>query len=211
MKTYAEKLKDPRWQRKRLEIMQRDEFACTHCGDVGSTLNVHHLYYKKGRDPWEYDDEVLITVCESCHSMIERQKQMLLSIAEHGGHWSSLCNIAQFIDNPVIHSLAAFMEAGAAGNDARIKAHGVEWASEIMECASTILKIASQSPVMPCGPRRNSVFDDLIDAAPCLPIPEPPPWKTKQPKRKKECMGCKYPPNGDGYSSPSHTCGKDSK
>ncbi len=25
---YASKLKDPRWQKKRLEILQRDDFAC---------------------------------------------------------------------------------------------------------------------------------------------------------------------------------------
>ena len=28
MSDYVEKLKDPRWQRKRLEIMQRDGFRC---------------------------------------------------------------------------------------------------------------------------------------------------------------------------------------
>lgn len=42
---YSEKLKDPRWQKKRLEILNRDEFACRFCGDNKSTLNVHHISY----------------------------------------------------------------------------------------------------------------------------------------------------------------------
>ena len=74
MKTYAEKLKDPRWQRKRLEIMQRDGFGCTFCGDEESTLNVHHHYYEKGMSPWEYPNEALTTLCEGCHRAVESMR-----------------------------------------------------------------------------------------------------------------------------------------
>lgn len=76
--TYSEKLKDPRWQRKRLEIMARDEFACRFCFDEEETLNVHHCYYGKGRDPWDYDDEHLITVCRTCHEDIEIKREEIL-------------------------------------------------------------------------------------------------------------------------------------
>ena len=64
---YREKLKDPRWQKKRLEIFERDEFRCRYCGTTEKTLSVHHLFYIKGCDPWEYPDEVVITLCEDCH------------------------------------------------------------------------------------------------------------------------------------------------
>lgn len=30
---YSQKLLDPRWQRKRLEILQRDDFTCQVCSD----------------------------------------------------------------------------------------------------------------------------------------------------------------------------------
>lgn len=70
-KPYWEKLRDPRWQRKRLEVMERDGFACRSCGDSESTLNVHHGYYVKGREPWEYRDETLWTLCEECHEEIQ--------------------------------------------------------------------------------------------------------------------------------------------
>lgn len=65
--TYSEKLKDPRWQRKRLEVMQRDSFACQSCGDESSTLQVHHSYYLPKWMPWQYPEDSLITLCEGCH------------------------------------------------------------------------------------------------------------------------------------------------
>jgi len=68
--TYWEKLKDPRWQRKRLEIMQRDDFTCSSCGNKEKHLNVHHKIYRKGAEPWEYDDDNFVTYCEVCHEEI---------------------------------------------------------------------------------------------------------------------------------------------
>jgi len=65
--SYSEQLKDPRWQKKRLEIMERDSFACALCMDEKSTLHVHYKKYEKGRAPWEYEAKYLITLCESCH------------------------------------------------------------------------------------------------------------------------------------------------
>lgn len=81
--TYAEKLKDPRWQKKRLQILERDHWMCQNCYDTKSTLHVHHLDYEKGFDPWEYPDFYLLTLCEKCHSEIpERQKDWEKSIIE---------------------------------------------------------------------------------------------------------------------------------
>lgn len=63
---YAEKLEDPRWKAKRLEILKRDNCTCQWCGSTHN-LQVHHHYYVWGREPWEYDDKALITVCRRCH------------------------------------------------------------------------------------------------------------------------------------------------
>lgn len=65
-KTYAEKLQDPRWQRKRLEVMSRDNFTCRHCKTTESSLNIHHIAYNHG-DPWDIKNELLITLCQPCH------------------------------------------------------------------------------------------------------------------------------------------------
>lgn len=67
-KTYFEKLKDPRWQKKRLEVLQLNDFHCESCGDGESTLHVHHKEYFKGREPWEYEASQLAALCEACHA-----------------------------------------------------------------------------------------------------------------------------------------------
>lgn len=66
---YASKLLDPRWQKKRLEILERDKFTCFQCGSDQKTLHVHHSYYIKGRDPWNYPNWSLSTLCKRCHEI----------------------------------------------------------------------------------------------------------------------------------------------
>lgn len=73
-KSYAELLKDPRWQKKRLEIMQRDNFTCQLCGSKSNVLNVHHKRYIDGKYPWEYSGNILVTLCEDCHKMVHINK-----------------------------------------------------------------------------------------------------------------------------------------
>ena len=75
---YSEKMKDPRWQKKRLEVFERDEFTCQKCFDDESTLHVHHRYYIKDKDPWDYPLDAFVTLCEECHKN-ERQNR---SVAE---------------------------------------------------------------------------------------------------------------------------------
>lgn len=79
-KTYSDKLKDPRWQKRRLEIFERDGWMCQHCGENTEMLSVHHRFYINGKLPWEYDDKMLLTLCPSCHKFetedIPVQKEM---------------------------------------------------------------------------------------------------------------------------------------
>lgn len=65
---YFEKLKDPRWQKKRLEIFERDGWRCKECYSKEKTLHVHHLFYLKGKEPWEIPNGFLVTLCEDCHT-----------------------------------------------------------------------------------------------------------------------------------------------
>ena len=71
MKTYSQKLSDPRWQRKRLEILQRDNFSCRRCNSQTQTLHVHHVRYLRNREPWDYRDYYLVTLCKDCHTAEE--------------------------------------------------------------------------------------------------------------------------------------------
>lgn len=70
---YSKKLKDPRWQKLRLKVLERDEWACQNCFDTKSMLSVHHLYYTNDEEPWDYPMEAFITLCSECHSA-EREK-----------------------------------------------------------------------------------------------------------------------------------------
>jgi len=74
-KNYSDLLKSPKWQKKRLEIMSRDKFTCKKCGDTESQLHVHHKEYIDGNDPWDYPDNLLITICYHCHFEIEETKK----------------------------------------------------------------------------------------------------------------------------------------
>lgn len=68
--TYSEKLKDPRWQKLRLQIFGRDNFTCKNCNGKSETLHVHHKHYIFGREPWEYDLENFETICSDCHDIL---------------------------------------------------------------------------------------------------------------------------------------------
>lgn len=65
--SYEKQIKSPHWQKRRLQILQRDNFTCQICGSTEKTLHVHHLCYKKDAKIWDYPDKTLITLCEDCH------------------------------------------------------------------------------------------------------------------------------------------------
>jgi hypothetical protein len=75
---YSQKLLDPRWQKKRLEILSRDEFECQICCETTKTLHVHHKIYFKGKEPWEITNEYLTTLCRDCHEEEPRRKSEAL-------------------------------------------------------------------------------------------------------------------------------------
>ena len=66
---YAEKLKDPRWQKKRLKILERDGWKCNLCKCDADTLHIHHLEYTS-KDPWDEPNKNLITLCKYCHDAV---------------------------------------------------------------------------------------------------------------------------------------------
>lgn len=73
---YGDKLKKPKWQKKRLEILQRDDFTCQLCKDKEETLHVHHKSYEWGKEPWDYDNDNFVTYCEMCHRLVEEFKDV---------------------------------------------------------------------------------------------------------------------------------------
>lgn len=66
-KTYSNKLKHPKWQKKRLQVLQRDNFACVKCKDTETELHVNHLKYTG--EPYDAPLSDLETLCKYCHQI----------------------------------------------------------------------------------------------------------------------------------------------
>ena len=109
--TYRDRLLDPRWQKKRLEIMDRDGFKCGYCPNTHITLHVHHKYYLPNADPWDYPNEALITLCENCHIIEEELKscqgdfiRMLQKIGFLNAHFEQCATRGKMLDFKDVYS-----------------------------------------------------------------------------------------------------------
>lgn len=100
MSDYWKKLQDPRWQRVRLKVMERDGFKCRDCEGTSETLHVHHCHYVKG-GPWETPMELLLTLCRDCHE----NRQM----AEDGAKR----DVARFLAGRSVYEIESFAESMA--------------------------------------------------------------------------------------------------
>lgn len=105
---YREKLKDPRWQKKRLEIFNRDNFTCQHCKAKNISLQVHHKAYREV-EPWDYPDHYLVTLCEDCH---EEESQ---SVAKMTRGLSDQIKVAGATALDVVKIWGAFLLVDQAG------------------------------------------------------------------------------------------------
>jgi hypothetical protein len=121
-KTYYEKLKDPRWQKKRLEVLNNNEFTCQRCYDKESTLHVHHKEYFKGLEPWEYETNQLTVLCESCHESQHEFKDILKYV----------CSLLE-MDGPTGRDSIGFLIAGYVGIDYQDVLNG----SDYEDCSVT--------------------------------------------------------------------------
>ena len=69
---YEDLLKSEQWKNKRKEILNISGNKCEWCAILGITtkdnLHIHHNQYIGSRKPWEYDNDELFCLCESCHS-----------------------------------------------------------------------------------------------------------------------------------------------
>ena len=50
-----------------------------------ASLNVHHKYYVRRKQPWEYDDDALITLCSDCHGKVHEENKIPLLYEDRKG------------------------------------------------------------------------------------------------------------------------------
>lgn len=98
--TYSEKLRDPRWQKKRLEILERDEFMCCVCQDSEHQLHVHHKNYSKNTAPWDYPDSNFVTLCCECHEIVKYIQSYASNIAGFEPGITTLRRCVELLESP---------------------------------------------------------------------------------------------------------------
>lgn len=103
--TYSNKLKNPLWQRKRLEVFQFDDFTCRNCGDTETELQVHHIDYLPGLQPWEYPLSMLMTLCSNCHAKEQGRNKvenyLITTLKMKGFMLGDLLHLSCLIDNDI--------------------------------------------------------------------------------------------------------------
>lgn len=128
--------------------MQRDEFECVSCRCKDKHLNVHHKTYRKGADPWDYDDENFITYCIDCHGVIHEEKDFLMTYIDTAEKMRRLATMSYFCDAKhirlaqIVCTLAALERSGTLNQvDIDIT---IEKAEEMIQECKNLLKIAKR-------------------------------------------------------------------
>lgn len=70
-KDYNRQMQEPRWQRRKPQIHDRDKWRCRFCFDNTIRLHVHHVEYAPGADAWAYPNTELLSLCEDCHWIMQ--------------------------------------------------------------------------------------------------------------------------------------------
>jgi len=68
--SYREQMSHPLWLAKREKIFKRDNFKCQICGDTTHNHSINHLCYFPDLLAWEYDNELMRTVCMKHHNIL---------------------------------------------------------------------------------------------------------------------------------------------
>lgn len=53
------------------------DYTCEDCGCKSKMLEVHHNYYVRDKYLWEYDDDLLMCLCEDCHEFRQGREEAL--------------------------------------------------------------------------------------------------------------------------------------
>lgn len=86
--SFKQQLQDARWRLKRKSAIAHAKYKCQECGASGR-LDVHHLYYVKGKKMWQYPFKALKVMCRECHkkwhtyNRLEYREEIWSSLKEY--------------------------------------------------------------------------------------------------------------------------------
>lgn len=107
---YLEKLRHPKWQEKRANILQRDKYKCRACGDDETELHVHHLIYNSC-DPWDIEDRYLITLCKNCHEAEEILRKIDFAGTLEISGWPRISILRKIYDGDKVTRVIKFFKS----------------------------------------------------------------------------------------------------
>lgn len=70
-RNYFDLLKDPRWYEYRIRAIGHHGNGCYLCAETRN-IQVHHLRYIDGMNPWDYDFNDVRVYCDNCHEVVTR-------------------------------------------------------------------------------------------------------------------------------------------
>lgn len=108
MNSYSDKLKSPKWQKKRLEILNLIGFKCELCGCEEKELHVHHRFYLKGREVWQYDNDVFQVLCFDCHEKEHKKEPNIIEVIPE--KHKELIQEISYLKNEDIQNLMFFLQ-----------------------------------------------------------------------------------------------------
>jgi len=65
--TYQEKLQTPEWRDFKFRIVEKRGCKCQECGLSDEPIQLHHVTYLRGREPWEHPESIMLLLCGQCH------------------------------------------------------------------------------------------------------------------------------------------------
>ena len=149
MKNYKSQYLHPKWQKRRLEMLESAVFQCQECEDTETTLHVHHKRYFKGRDIWDYSDEELIVLCEKCHKQEHVKKDALANLIGKLNLWQIedvICVIAGMLETcdwvDADEEIARWRSVNQTAVDAGFIAASLtwDWGHKNTEMLATVIK-----------------------------------------------------------------------
>ena len=90
---YLIRLQDPKWKEKADQIRVQRKHTCECCGTKNAAMQIHHIYYQKGLDPWGYDDECYSCLCPKCHRIVHAENKKVSSLLSY----AAICNSFDYI------------------------------------------------------------------------------------------------------------------
>jgi len=62
-------------------MFDKHSWTCQYCRNTKIRLELHHLDYISGVEPWDYPDDMLLTLCYVCHDKERGRVELEKSLA----------------------------------------------------------------------------------------------------------------------------------